>query len=282
MIIRRDRGLSTATGVVLAAALSASAHANMLTNPSFETGPSVPSGETQLAVGAIAIDGWIVTRAPIDYVSDAYWEPAQGTRSLGLNATSTPGGIAQTISTYAGVAYRVDFQLSGEPFTTPAIKWLRVTAAGQQADFSFDSSNNWHWLMGWTPHTWTFTAIAPSTTIEFSSLMNDQASPALDDIDVGLVTTDVPPRTPELSLAIASPSPAAGAVTFSYSLPASGPAALRVTDALGRRVATLAEGELPAGQRFARWSAAGASPGVYVVTVRAAGRVLARRFALLR
>src|SRR5438876_6680 len=83
---------------------------------------------------------------------------------------------------------------------------------------SFETPNNWQWAMRWTPHTWSFTAIASSTTIEFSSLMNAQASPALDDINVGLVTTDVPPRAAELSLAIVSRSPAVGPVTFAYSL----------------------------------------------------------------
>ena len=282
MVIQPDRRLAAAASIAFAAALSASAHANMLTNPSFETGPPVPSGEMQLAVGATAIDGWIVTRAPIELMTDAYWEPAQGTRSLALNATSAPGGVAQTLPTYAGVAYRVDFQLSGEPFTTPAVKWLRLSAAGQNADFSFDSSNNWQWAMGWTPHTWSFTAIASSTTIEFSSLMNAQVSPALDDINVGLVTTDVPPRAAELSLAIVSRSPAVGPVTFAYSLPVSGRGTLWVTDVLGRSVATLADGELPAGQQFAHWSGAGATPGLYFVTLRSAGGVLARRFAVLR
>jgi choice-of-anchor C domain-containing protein len=254
----------------------------MATNASFETGPPVPQGEVQLAVGATAISGWVVTRAPIYYMSDAFWEAAQGVRSLSLNVTSTPGGIAQTIPTYAGVAYRVDFKLSGEPFTVPAVKWLRVSAAGQQADFSFDSSNNWHWAMGWTPHTWSFTAIASSTTIEFSSLMNAQSSPTLDDINVGLVTTDVPSRMDEVALAIASPNPAVGAVTFSYSLPAAGRVTLWVTDVAGRRVAALADGEFPAGQRFASWSGTGASPGLYVVTLQTDRGVLARRFALLR
>ena len=80
----------------------------------------------QLAVDETAIDGWIVTRAPIELMTDAYWEPAQGTRSLALNATSAPGGIGQTIPTYAGVAYRVDFQLSGEPFTTLPVAYAEI------------------------------------------------------------------------------------------------------------------------------------------------------------
>jgi choice-of-anchor C domain-containing protein len=282
MVTPRDRRLAAAATLVLAAALSASAHANMLTNSSFETGPDVPLGEMQLAVGATAIDGWIVTRAPIDLITDVYWEAAQGTRSLGLNPTSTPGGIAQTFPTHAGVSYKVSFKMSGEPFSTPAVKQMRVSAAGQQADFSFDTSTNWHWSMEWAAHTWSFTAIASSTTIEFYSLTNAQASPAIDDIDVGLLTTDVPSRADQLSLAIASPNPALGAVTFAYSLPSPGPVTLWVTDALGRRVATLADGESPAGLRFARWGGAGAAPGVYVVTLRADGRALARRFALLR
>jgi hypothetical protein len=42
------------------------------------------------------------------------------------------------------------------------------------------------------------------------------------------------------------------------------------------------DGNLPSGPRLARWSASDAAPGVYLVTLRAAGSVLAQRFVLLR
>jgi choice-of-anchor C domain-containing protein len=282
MDLRRDYALVAAATILITVACSTAARANMATNPSFESGPPVPSGEVQLATGSTAINGWTVTRAPINYVADAFWEAAQGTRSISLNASSTPGGIAQSVATVAGIAYRVDFKLSGEPFTVPVVKSMRVAAAGQHADFTFDSSNNWHWQMDWAPHTFTFTATAASTMIEFYSLMNSQSPPVLDDITVSLVTTEVPRHAESVALAISTPSPAVGPVMFLCSLPVAGPVLLRVSDVTGRSVATLVDGEFSAGQKTARWDAAGAAPGVYFVTLRAPGGTVARRFALLR
>jgi len=282
MRTRSARTLAVALGLAVFPTLPSAALANMIANGSFESGPAMPpSGELQVPVGSTAISGWQVTRAPVDLVGSTYWEPGQGVCSLALNATSTPGGIAQTFATYAGVGYRVDFVMSGEPFTTPALKWLRVSAAGQHADFSFDSSNNWHWAMGWTAHTWSFIANASSTTLEFASLMTVASSPAIDNVTVDLVTTDVAERT-DFALALSSPNPLRGAATFSFSLPKGGLALLAVTDVEGRRIATLADGAVPAGEHSARWSAAGIAPGVYTVTLRAGERTIARRFVLLR
>ena len=280
MSIRSARVHAAAASLLIA--LSSSAAANMVANPSYETGPPVPAGMTQVGVGSTAIDGGVVTQAPINYVGDAYWEAAQGVRSLALNAGSTPGGIAQTFASIPGIAYKVDFKMSGEAFTFPVLKVMRVSAAGQSADFTFDSSNAWHWDMLWSQRSWSFTANAASTTVEFTSLMTAAAAPLLDDVVVGLVTTDVPRPTDAFPLALSAPSPAAGHATFACTLPVAGPATLRVTDVLGRTVATLVDGVLPAGQSFQRWNAAGAPPGVYVVTLRAAGGELSRRFALLR
>jgi choice-of-anchor C domain-containing protein len=281
MRTRSVHTLTVALGLAVLPTIPSAAPANMITNGSFESGPAMPpSGELQVPVGSTAITGWQVTRAPIELVSDVYWEAGQGVCSLGLNPTSTPGGIAQTFPTYAGVGYRVDFMLSGEPFTTPAVKWVRVSAAGQHADFSFDSSNNWHWAMGWAAHTWSFIANASSTTLEFASLTTAVASPVIDNVSAGLVTADV--GRMDFALALSSPNPLRGAATFSFSLPSAGPAVLAVTDVEGRRVATLADGSVAAGEHSARWSTAGIAPGVYTVTLRAGERTIARRFVLLR
>ena len=280
MAIRSARVHAAAASLLIA--LSSSAAANMVANPSYETGPSLPAGIMQLGVGSTAIDGWVVTQAPINYVGDAYWESSQGVRSLALNAGSTPGGIAQAFATIPGIAYKVDFMMSGEAFTFPVLKTMRVSAAGQSADFTFDSSEAWHWAMLWSQRSWSFTANAATTTVEFKSLMTDAAAPLLDEVIVGLATTDVPPPAAVFPLALSAPSPAAGHATFTCTLPVAGPATLRVTDVLGRTVATLVNGTQPAGQSFHRWNAAGAPPGVYVVTLRASGGELSRRFALLR
>jgi outer membrane protein OmpA-like peptidoglycan-associated protein len=47
---------------------------------------------------------------------------------------------------------------------------MRISAAGQSAEFTFDSTGKTGARMGWTPRHWTFTANAATTTLEFRSL----------------------------------------------------------------------------------------------------------------
>jgi hypothetical protein len=56
----------------------------------------------------------------------------------------------------------------------------------------------------------------------------------------------------------ASPRPSRGAVDLVYRLPRAGRARVMIFDAQGRRIATVADGEEPAGERRARWDGRGA------------------------
>jgi hypothetical protein len=78
------------------------------------------------------------------------------------------------------------------------------------------------------------------------------------------------------------PNPAREAATFRFSLPHAAPVTLEVYDVLGRRVALLVDDELAAGAHEARWRAAAAAPGVYVVRLRAGERVEAQRITVVR
>lgn len=70
--------------------------------------------------------------------------------------------------------------------------------------------------------------------------------------------------SPSAALALGvAPNPAVGATTVTLALPAAGAATVEVFDALGRRVATLAQGEQAAGTT--RLAVPGLAPGVYVV-----------------
>lgn len=69
-------------------------------------------------------------------------------------------------------------------------------------------------------------------------------------------------------LAVA-PNPAASDATVSFSLPDSRETSVEVFDVVGRRVATLAEGLLPAGDHTVTWEAATSAPGLYIVRLRA-------------
>jgi choice-of-anchor C domain-containing protein len=277
----RTRRIVWACAVAALAAGAAPARAEMITNGGFESGPTPPPGVfVTVATGSTDITGWTVTHAPVNVVSDGYWQPVEGHCSLGLNATSAGGGVAQTLTTQPGATYQVRFQLSGEPFTTPALKTLRVSAAGQQQDYTFDTSTNWHWAMGWLPCTWNFVAGTSSTTLELLSLTVGDASPAVDSVSVSLVAVAGVPERPA-TLALEGPNPVRGGATFTFGLPASGAASLEVSDLSGRRVASLARGSFAAGMRTATWSAADRPAGIYFVTLRAGQRLVTRRITLL-
>ena len=84
------------------------------------------------------------------------------------------------------------------------------------------------------------------------------------------------PTSSPLRLAPPSPSPTAGRVELSWSVPTAGPARIALADATGRVIATLFEGDLSAGtgsRVFDLGSAAGRSlpAGVYWVRLEAAG-----------
>jgi len=79
-----------------------------------------------------------------------------------------------------------------------------------------------------------------------------------------------------------APNPFGGATTVRFTLPEAGTATLAVFDALGRQVATLAEGPMAAGPHEVRWAAADAAPGVYVVRLQAGDRVGTHRVLVVR
>jgi len=80
----------------------------------------------------------------------------------------------------------------------------------------------------------------------------------------------------------ASPRPARGAVDLVYRLPRAGRAKVTIFDGQGRRIATVADGAQPAGERHARWDARGAGgarapAGVYFAVVEFGGERRATR-----
>ena len=83
-------------------------------------------------------------------------------------------------------------------------------------------------------------------------------------------------------LAPPRPNPTRGTAAVAFSLPQTGPAELGVFDLLGRRVATLAQGELAAGEHQVTLDAAALSAGVYVVRLEAAGTAAVQRLTVLR
>jgi choice-of-anchor C domain-containing protein len=161
--------------------------ANLLHNGSFEQGPDV--GDFQpLDPGSTAIPGWTVTRGQIDDIGDA-WAAADGYHSLDLHGSPGFGGIQQTFPTAKGRRYRVTFALAGSPEAEVRRKRIGIGAAGQSAEFAFDSTGKSATKMGWVVKEWEFVANDAETTLEIYTLENTDGlhGPALDDVRVQAV-----------------------------------------------------------------------------------------------
>ena len=253
--------------------------ANLVPNGSFETGPA-PGDALPLAAGSTAISGWMVTRAGIDYVGSR-WTAASGSCSIGLNG-SDAGGIATTIATQNGGRYAVRFYLAGDSPPAPTITQMRVTAAGQSADFSFDNTAMWEWDPGWNWHVFSFLASATSTTLEFYSLASGEAGPAIDSVTVELTqVTDVASAPPSgLALLPVAPNPARDASRFEFVLPRTSRVRLSVFDATGREVAVLRDDVTGPGRHEAPWNSR-VPAGLYFVELRALGERFVQRMVVL-
>ncbi len=93
------------------------------------------------------------------------------------------------------------------------------------------------------------------------------------------------PRAPVL--AQNHPNPFNPSTSIRFALPAAGPARLAVHDLEGRRIRTLVDGELPAGEHLRRWDGRDqlgrpAASGMYVLRLEAAGTVTTRKAVLVK
>jgi YD repeat-containing protein len=86
----------------------------------------------------------------------------------------------------------------------------------------------------------------------------------------------------QFALGGATPNPGSGPKTISFSIPSRGPVTLRVFDASGRMVATLADGVYDPGRYLARFSTDRLAGGVYFYRLAFDGRALSGRMVLLR
>jgi choice-of-anchor C domain-containing protein len=270
--------------------LPLSASAAPLVNGNFEDGPVIALANPVFAVspGDPSLNGWSVSGGIVCIVTDNYWVPLSGHRSVCLSdmrpgSTSTvPGSIAQSFASAPGAVYRLTFWMSGEPFSTPTLKHLRVNAAATTQDYTFDNTPAWHWDMAWAPHTLDFAATGASTTVRLSGLDASQWGTALDSMKVELVSAGVPVSN-TLAFAPVSPDPVRANGRFAFSLAAPGPARLAVYDVQGRQLALLADGPLEAGPHTLEFSpqAWGARPGLYLAVLRTGAQTLVRRFTVL-
>jgi choice-of-anchor C domain-containing protein len=256
-----------------------------VTNGGFEAGPAIPptQGSQSVAPGSTALTGWSVVGGAITIFTDGYWAPFSGRRSVALSA-SGPGSITQAFPSSAGAAYRLVFCLSGEPFTTPTVKHLRVQAGFVTHDYTFDTTPAWHWDMHWAEHSLDFTGTGPTTTLTFASQDAGAWGPALDSVWVETVTVGVVPDAHELALAPVAPDPLGGMGRIAFTLPVAQTARLTVFDVQGREIAVLADGVMDAGPHALSYSprGAGGRSGLYFLVLRAGGHTVVRRFTVLQ
>lgn len=178
------------------------ASASGFCNGSFEdpSGPQ-PGDFAEIVAPSAIIPCWFVNAGAIDVVSNFNYKASQGTFAVDLSGTPTAGAIEQTFSTVVGTEYLVAFDFAGNPNGDPGIKHMRVSAAGQSQDFSFDTTNKTPAHPGWVREFWSFTATGTSTTLEFSSLelqVPTDYGPTIDNIEV----TPEPSTLALLSLAL--------------------------------------------------------------------------------
>ncbi len=140
-----------------------------LLNPGFERG-SEPSGSIKLVQGSQAIESWTVTGDAVFYAGTD-WASAEGARSVGLytGSPASRSAISQRIPTIPGAIYVLIIAFAPAPLNGPCIhRELTVRAAGQTGTFAtvgVGTATDPAWRDG----SWTFTAIADSTTLELAN-----------------------------------------------------------------------------------------------------------------
>ncbi len=98
----------------------------------------------------------------------------------------------------------------------------------------------------------------------------------------GTVADDAPPLAGSGSLSSLAPSPVADRATARLVLTAPADVRARVIDALGRSVAVVFDGRLPAGTHALAVDASSLAPGAYVLRAEGEGVRATRRFSVAR
>lgn len=221
---------------------------------------TLPPGRYYLVQQAAGPGGTLDLPAP-DAIGAAAMDPAGGKVALVSHATT----LSDTCPAVAGIEDLVGYGSAACAETTPTPAPGVATSGHRLEGGCVDTDDNQADFEGLSP--------APRNT----------AAP----IHLCTYWVDTPPAAEprEISLAIA-PNPSRGAAVLSFALPRAGTVRLRVYDLQGRVVATLQDGELPAGLHRAVWSSATsgapARSGVYFIRLQSGGRTLQRTLVVAR
>ncbi len=153
---------------------AAGAHANLLTNGSFETGSFVDQGsETMvLNVGSTSITGWTVSTDQLAWIDAGNpWGLTAQDGSRFLDFTAYPagapfGGITQNIATVAGQQYALSFYLGSytQRWGGPPVS-ITASAGGATQTFTVSTTST---SSTSTPFSMLFTANAPTTSFSLT------------------------------------------------------------------------------------------------------------------
>jgi choice-of-anchor C domain-containing protein len=128
---------------------------NLISNGSFELGTNPGAGFLTLGNGSTDVNNWTISGDSIDYVSDNFWDAADGARSLDMSG-NTAGNVSQSFSTVVGAQYTATFQLAANTAGVDTDKDVIVSAGGSSQNFSFDATGHGFTSMGWEENSFTY------------------------------------------------------------------------------------------------------------------------------
>ncbi len=203
-----------------------------------------------------------------------------------------------------------DIPTLAENMVDEAARTVSNTISDQDGidSFTFSTLNNFTVasiapMAGYTRSgdTWTWTDMGPAPTSVDFTLQAGPSGEALYFLEVtdacadpGPNTTDFDPPfdlgiSPDLAFALdgSYPNPTGGAATVRFALDETARAQLSVYDVMGRKVATLVDAPVPAGEHEVRWNGRAAdgstvASGVYLLRLQAGERVATRRLTVVR
>lgn len=139
------------------------------------------------------------------------------------------------------------------------------------------------------PHPLSLSPFHNSVAVDVNTPRRADDAPALDSVWTYLLTDEATTvsvaraAVPEsVRLDQNYPNPLRAATTIGLSLPRAMPVSLRVYDLLGRHVATLLAGTLPAGYHRVTWAPGDLPSGLYIYRLQAGGHTIARPMTVLR
>jgi hypothetical protein len=182
-----------AAAATLSVASSAQATINLLVNPGFENGINPGGSTTLVADDETSITGWKVVGAGVNYVSEPFWDAAEGTRSIEL--LSNNGGIRQRVFGFTpGKRYILKFNVSADPAnTSPVAKavayTVSVTGGVAAADFyTFVPGTNAPNNMQYVAEEYSFIASQTYQDLLFkASGRNGAFGPVIDSVSVSMI-----------------------------------------------------------------------------------------------